>query len=62
MNAHNLLVKLPVPRVQFFKWSPSGDQLVTFHLYYETKDNPNPGKDFNSESLLYSVEKNRCSR
>ena len=40
-----LHIQLPVPRVQFFKWSPSGDQLVTFHLYYETKDNPNPGTD-----------------
>jgi len=38
-----VVTRLPVPRVQFFKWSPSGDQLVTFHLYYETKDNPNPG-------------------
>ena len=38
-----VLTRLPVPRAQFFKWSPNGDQLVTFHQYYETKENPNPG-------------------
>ena len=32
-----------MPRTLFFKWSPNSDQLVTFHQYYETKDNPNPG-------------------
>ena len=38
-----IITRLNVPRAQFFKWSPNGDQLVTFHQYYETKDNPNPG-------------------
>jgi len=38
-----VITRLNVPRAQFFKWSPIGDQLVTFHQYFETKDNPNPG-------------------
>ena len=46
-----LLFQVPVPRALFFKWSPGGDQIVTFHQYYETKDNPNPGPNV----LFWSV-------
>ena len=38
-----LKFQLDLPRVLFFKWSPNGDQLATFHQYYETKNDPNPG-------------------
>ncbi|CAG5113378.1 Oidioi.mRNA.OKI2018_I69.chr2.g7489.t1.cds [Oikopleura dioica] len=39
----SVVSRLPISRAVFFKWSPNADQLVTFHQYYETKDNPNPG-------------------
>ena len=51
-------VQLDVPKAQFFKWSPNGDQIVTFHMYYETKDNPNPGIYNNtglSISFMYNL-------
>jgi len=39
----SVITRLELPRTLFFKWSPGGDQLVTFHQYYETKNDPNPG-------------------
>ncbi|CBY18045.1 unnamed protein product [Oikopleura dioica] len=39
----SVISRLPISRAVFFKWSPNADQLVSFHQYYETKDNPNPG-------------------